>query len=1013
MSQSSQKYIPSVDGGDFPIRDQGYIQFKLARFKYKIFLIYLLGLVGAAYLTNSLSYASGSSISFLLTSISFLVGIVAAVGAVLLGASSSIYMHVGSTSWLGQSYSVGAGLIDASIVVTQWSLSTALFLRCQAGPCGDGESASVCNPQDEVDAFPSGHVQTLLGAVLLGPLFARSLSPVAAALGWAGVTAGLLSAAIKFCSMEGTRLSLVHCAIVLLAIGGIEHMSWELYINQLVGQPASSPYADTEANETRSKSDKMRLSGVPYLFLQDLCSPVKFLNGLLSSSVDSSEPDSQGMARISASNIRDMKVCSGLLAMQINMACDLIRSRLGETLKPKSQRVNVSQVVQDAVLLATYMQKSVKVTLQPIPKVFTENVVGGDSDWLFESVFCLLCNAIRMNSASSSVNVIVDYTEPSERSSRAFLRVVVDSDGVGAENFKLTDPNELFSQWSQFIEGEAAPKLYINGAAGICIEAVRMRAASLSGSCVAHLGRAIRNQKDSQAPGGSTKGSMKGPGDKPLSVASAGGCRFILSLPCGLHPIVAVEREKGLRRQKSFAAVFTRSTSGRMVSESAENHQLGKQVSFTKLKTHEGEHYDRDRAQVSVVPSVVRSSDTLAKDVLVKPTGTFSVSGDSKGEVRVAPAEAAGDESPNSPKRKQVEMGSPGGKKSSGPRRRRHRRYSSSSDSDTDDSQSSDRSDDDFSDESRGRPERNDRRRGGRRSRHHRHSKGRRARQSPLDVIGAPFPQPEVYNKYPPPEVSVSSSPHKSVFHLADSQAEQRNASQYHGKVAGSPSVFANVTDNLGQNMYSQQPEVHLDSDQLHVSNEKEHGDFSIDIVSEAIALLSKAKQKASAALRDGTVVTSSPARSYDRRSNFVVSDKVKLQTVLLVIPTNVADYARAGDQLISGLKAAGKSVQVERSLVNALNILTSGISFDAAVLDISRRNGVDVAEFMRRLRSWEQSVGPHRRSVHQFVVGMTLDDVAIQADAELHAGIDTMMPTPVRVAALIDILNIVKILTV
>lgn len=184
----------------------------------------------------------------------------------------------------------------------------------------------------------------------------------------------------------------------------------------------------------------------------------------------------------------------------------------------------------------------------------------------------------------------------------------------------------------------------------------------------------------------------------------------------------------------------------------------------------------------------------------------------------------------------------------------------------------------------------------------------------------------------------------------------------------------------------------------VNVSNE-------VSAVDEAIEMLTKAKEKLSHGSSFGD----------NNPSPFAIPYKInQRQSVLLIIPGNIQDSKDAASKMISGLKDAGKEVQLESNFVYALNMLLSGATYDVIVMDASQCNTFEATEFVRRLRAWEKTlVKQGGRETHQFVAAITLDDVVLNADEELHSGVDTILAPPVNVTAVMDILNIIKILSI
>jgi CheY-like chemotaxis protein len=795
------------------------------------------------------------------------------------------------------------------------------------------------------------------------------------------------------------------------------------------------------------------LLGIPYVFVTDLLMPTRFLKdsnkslsqllavleGLNKNDEEGgTKKGSQGQQNAAAVRrkqisaivakmaiiLKQSNVCSTLVSMQMNLAGDVVKRDSLDTLRPKANSVNLPAVLVECISVAKAMQKVVTINVISAPKSDMISNILGDGDWIAETMACMICNAIRMSSPQGVVNIYIDIVEDKAGRSRGvsdielgrtrMLRILVDTDAGQAVRGGMSHPVEIMAPWVEYMQSDASgpsssmnggtrdsnrrspgpdprrsadrgsggsggnnspgDKKCHNGAAGLCMRGVSYRFNALDGSCDIHLGR-IPNPKVGKVP--LLRGTS---GDLHNSLAVSGGCYFMVTMPYRAGPplVPSMKREAQNLSQKMNNSPNKQQPQGRRQQQQQQQKGRDDSQSPSRAKDRDQQQRqqqrqqrdgdfspDRDRDSNSDVPRG-KNNKPSGGNPIANTMAAFHVARKFNKHGDYGVADSDSDDSGDSLHIVKEEHASYKG--------RPVQRFGA-------DHQSSHR-------------EQNDN--------YLQHNNNSRQQQQQQQ-------QQQQHHHH-------HQQKQEDNFQRTEQRSEHRDFRSVINELNSATWRAKHGNDASPQNApYRQTFPTKLNENSSNRSSFQQS-----NAVDEAIEMLLKAKNRMSMnGSGDGSPGGSSGSRSINKGNNgndspFAIRYTTKPQKVLLIIPGNIADAQDGASLIISGLKEAGKEVQLESNFVYALNMLLSGASYDAIVMDISSCNSFEATEFVRRLRAWEKTMAKQgSKELHQFVAAITLDDVIISADNELHSGVDTLLTPPIKVTAIMDILNIIKILSV
>lgn len=494
-----------------------YVDYKAWRSSPAHSAVYIMLVSALAYITNSIGHVSYPSLLFNCVPFLFAGGILCGLLAHVMFTLKNTYVWADSVKMFRCQYSPGMLVQDASILCLHASLCVSFYARCKAGNC-DNEQIPFCNPEEPLDAFPFGHAHFLLMLPLLTRALVNNASFGGTVACWGMMLCALAVSMVRFSLSRGSHFYVGHAGLVLFAIYVIESLNYERYqLCQRTGvSPAEEAHLDSPALTRSNSMPKLiktgsfstvqtpvghicprPLLGVPYVFVSDLLAPTRFMRDSTKSlmqlmaalvKISASDEDTRKDASTKQVQINavvkkmDMVlnqafVCSSLVSMQMNLAGDAIKHDLEDEIRPKSQSVNVSSVLMDCVLIGRTMQKVVSLNVLSVPKNDLIANVLGDTDWIMESLLCMICNSIRMSSPNGTVHIIIeikdqpipskdfnekvriDEMEQGRAKSSKVLQFIVDTDGGTAVKNGMTHPVEILGAWVDFMNKEADSRL--------------------------------------------------------------------------------------------------------------------------------------------------------------------------------------------------------------------------------------------------------------------------------------------------------------------------------------------------------------------------------------------------------------------------------------------------------------------------------------------------------------------------------------------------------------------------
>lgn len=490
-----------------------YIDYKAWRFSPIYSAAYILLVAALAYVTNCFGKNSYPNIYFNVAPFIFAGGILWCIVALILYTLKNAYVWAGSFEYFQERYAIGMLVQDFGIVCIHGAVALSFYARCKAGDCAD-EKIPFCNPEHDIDAYPFGHGQFILMLPLLTRVLLNNNSFLALAISWAMSFSGLLVSMVVYKLSHGTVYYLGHSTLVLFTIYTLEALNFERY--ELCLRTGISPSEEADIDHTaklvrtgsgprllRAGSFSSNASsvpsnlhpmpkpllGVPYVFINDLLAPSRFLRDSTKSliqlvsaldTLNSSKEDNPKKAAMKPMQMTallkkmDMVlnqsfVCSTLVCMQMNLTGDAIKKDSMDVLRPKAQSINLPNILMDCITIAKAMQKVVNVNVLFAPKASMIASVLGDTDWVSECMQCMICNAVRMSGPKGIVNIAIDIIEESkpvqdngkmmkiddlEKGQAAtvkMLRIMVDTDAVSAVKNGMSHPVDILAPWVEYM----------------------------------------------------------------------------------------------------------------------------------------------------------------------------------------------------------------------------------------------------------------------------------------------------------------------------------------------------------------------------------------------------------------------------------------------------------------------------------------------------------------------------------------------------------------------------------